>query len=278
MRLIFLLTVSSSKRHSTDLDESQAQQTFELLTLLAEAEDRVALRCWCGFGSNSLRSPVWARLRAHCEQTGEAPLAALRRQAAGDLDLPHTNSLVERYRLMEAKIALLRDLRGGDLVDAVLPANEGWAEPLRAIAATINAEDFNARALRDALRTGITQPELPTDVDYVRLMSLYKSKGLTADLVVVVGCMEGLIPFIDSDLPQPDRSLEEQRRLFYVAITRPRQTLVLSSATHLPRDLAYRVRVPVRGRRGAHVTTIASRFLTELGPTRPRAIAGEAIS
>lgn len=109
-------------------------------------------------------------------------------------------------------------------------------------------------------------------------MSLHKSKGLTADLVVVVGCMEGLIPFIDSDLPQPDRSLEEQRRLFYVAITRPRQTLVLSSATHLPRDLAYRMRVPVRGRRGAHVTTIASRFLTELGPTRPRAIAGEAIS
>jgi superfamily I DNA/RNA helicase len=113
----------------------------------------------------------------------------------------------------------------------------------------------------------------------LQAIGFHKSKGLTADLVVVVGCIEGLIPFIDSDLPQPDRdrSLEEQRRLFYVAITRPRQTLVLSSATHLPRDLVYRMRVAVRGRSGAHVNTIASRFLTELGPTRPRAIAGEAI-
>ena len=49
-----------------DLDDSQAQQTFELLTLLAEAEDRVALRCWCGLRNNSLQSPAWARLRSHC--------------------------------------------------------------------------------------------------------------------------------------------------------------------------------------------------------------------
>jgi hypothetical protein len=92
----------------------------------------------------------------------------------------------ERYRHLEAEITRLRYLRGGDLVDAVLPANEGWADPLRAIAATIDAEEFDAQALRDTLRAGITQPELPTDVNYVRLMSLDKSKGLTSDLVVVV--------------------------------------------------------------------------------------------
>ncbi len=261
-----------------DLAESQAQQTFELLTLLAEPEDRVALRCWCGFGNSSLRSPAWARPRAHCEQTGEHPFAVLGRLATGNLNLPHTNGLVERYRVLNVEIGRLPDLRGPELVNAVLPANQNWAEPSRAIAATIEGEDFNARALRDALRTGITQPELPTDVDYVRLMSLHKSKGLTAALVVVLGCIEGLIPFIDFDLPQPDRdrSLEEQRRLFYVAITRTRQTLVLSSATHLPRDLAYRMRVLVRGR-GADVNTIASRFLAELGPTRPQAIPGAGI-
>jgi superfamily I DNA/RNA helicase len=37
----------------------------------------------------------------------------------------------------------------------------------------------------------ITQPELPTDVECVRVMSLHKSKGLTADFVVVADCIEG---------------------------------------------------------------------------------------
>ena len=71
------------------------------------------------------------------------------------------------------------------------------------------------------VRRHITQPELPMNVDYVRVMSLHKSKGLTSDMVVVVGCLEGLMPYIDYQASQPDQiqSLEEQRRLFYVAIT-----------------------------------------------------------
>ena len=54
-----------------------------------------------------------------------------------------------------------------------------------------------AEAFGHASNASITQPELPTDVDYVRVMSLHKSKGLTADLVIVMGCVEGLIPRID---------------------------------------------------------------------------------
>jgi superfamily I DNA/RNA helicase len=68
--------------------------------------------------------------------------------------------------------------------------------------------------------------------------------------------------------------LEEQRRLFYVSITRARQILVLSSVTSLPSDLAYRMGVEVRGR-GNTVATITSRFVNELGPTRPNPIRGE---
>ena len=72
-------------------------------------------------------------------------------------------------------------------------------------------------------------------------MSLHKSKGLTADLVVVAGCMDGLIPHVDFSLPQEEREavMEEQRRLFYVAITRSRQSLVLSSVFYLPLNVAW---------------------------------------
>ncbi len=36
------------------LEESVAQEAFALLTLLVNPDDRVALRCWCGFGSPSI--------------------------------------------------------------------------------------------------------------------------------------------------------------------------------------------------------------------------------
>jgi superfamily I DNA/RNA helicase len=162
---------------------------------------------------------------------------------------------------------------GAELVDALFPALEPWAEPFRVVASKIDEPGFGPAKLQETLRIAITQPELPTDVDYVRIMSLHKSKGLTADLVIVVGCIEGLLPSIDYEAP-PDAQaaiLEEQRRLFYVAISRAGRTLVLSSVTRLPRDLAWRIGAQVRGGNPTHANTIASRFLAELGLTRPAA-------
>jgi superfamily I DNA/RNA helicase len=257
------------------LDESGAQQAFTLLTLLADPGDRVALRCWCGFGSNSLLSGAWARLRQHCETSGDSPRAALERLASGDLTIPHTGPLVERFKELQRRLEELAPLRGQALVDALFPAEETWSDPVRSLAARMEGEDFSPSDLREHLRISITQPELPTDVDYVRVMSLHKSKGLTADLVAVVGCIEGLIPTLSGGTPaEQAASLEEQRRLFYVAITRTRRILILSSVTQLQRKLAYRMGAQVRGRSPVNATTIASRFLTELGPSRPGAISG----
>jgi DNA helicase-2/ATP-dependent DNA helicase PcrA len=260
------------------LDESGAQQAFTLLTLLANPDDRVALRCWCGFGSTSLRSGAWARLRQHCETSGDSPRAALERLASGDLTIPHTGPLVERFEELQRRLGELAPLRGQALVDALFPAGETWSDPVRSLSARMEGDDFNPPDLREHLRISITQPELPTDVDYVRVMSLHKSKGLTADLVAVVGCIDGLIPTLTGDTPaEQAASLEEQRRLFYVAITRTRRILILSSVTQLQRNLAYRMGAQVRGRSPANAATIASRFLDELGPSRPAAILGNTI-
>ena len=67
-------------------------------------------------------------------------------------------------------------------------------------------------------------------------MSLHKSKGLTAELVILVGCVEGAIPRIDPDaIPDEQRATkEEQRRLFYVAITRPTKMLVFRVSPRSP--------------------------------------------
>ena len=187
--------------HEQALDKGDAQEAFTLLILLANREDRVALRCWCGFGSPSLRSNAWARLREHCEGSGESPWVALERLASGDLTIPYTGQIVGRFRELQERLATLEPLRGQALVDAVFPGDDEWAGSIRLLASSIEGDDFDAAQLRESLRAGITQPELPTDVEYVRVMSLHKSKGLTADLVAVVGCIEGLVPTLTDGTP-----------------------------------------------------------------------------
>ena len=158
---------------------------------------------------------------------------------------------------------------GQDLTDALFPADDPDFVEFRELADGLPG-DADSKALLNMLRKSITQPELPTDVDYVRVMSLHKSKGLTAELVVVMGCVEGPIPHVDDSLSQAeqDKILEKQRRLFYVALTRSRDTLILSSVTNLPRPLAHRLQLRITGR-GQNVSTITLLFIDELGPTRP---------
>src|SRR5690606_2278369 len=119
------------------LDEEDAQEAFTLLTLLANQDDRVALRCWCGFGSNSLRSGAWARLRQHCETTGDSPRAALERLASGVLTIPRTAPLVERFRELQRRLAELEPVRGQPLVDALFPGEQDWTALIRSLASRI---------------------------------------------------------------------------------------------------------------------------------------------
>ena len=62
--------------------------------------------------------------------------------------------------------------------------------------------------------------------DRVTLMSLHASKGLEFPVVFIVGCEEGLLPY------GAGRGLdfEEERRLFYVGLTRAGRKLVLTHA------------------------------------------------
>jgi DNA helicase-2/ATP-dependent DNA helicase PcrA len=260
------------------LDESLAQQALSLLTLLASPEDRVALRCWCGFGHTSLAAPGWQRLRTHCENEGRSPREALQALSAGTLQIPYTQHLIQRFADLQAQEGALADLTGQELVDAVLPVDAEWSQTLRAIASGIEEEVFGASDLAEAIRRNVSQPDLPSDVDYVRVMSLHKSKGLTARMVIIAGCLDGLIPTIDERVPhaEQERILEEQRRLFYVAITRTKQTLILSSVIGIPAALAFRMRARTNRTVNGVARTVTSNFIHELGPSCPDAITAQA--
>lgn len=91
--------------------------------------------------------------------------------------------------------------------------------------------------------------EAEADSDAVRLMTIHAAKGLEFPCVFVVGMEEGLFP--NAMAMNSREQLEEERRLFYVAITRAKARLWISYANS-------------RYRFGNLVMNDPSRFLAEL--------------
>ena len=91
--------------------------------------------------------------------------------------------------------------------------------------------------------------EIDNEVDKITLMTIHAAKGLEFPNVFVVGIEENLFPSMLSLESMDD--LEEERRLFYVAITRAMKNLFLSYST-------------LRFRWGQYIDCSISRFLNEL--------------
>jgi DNA helicase-2/ATP-dependent DNA helicase PcrA len=99
------------------------------------------------------------------------------------------------------------------------------------------AEAYARRVEEPSVEGFLAEVSLLTDVDLwddsedtVNLMTIHSAKGLEFPVVFVVGLEEGLLPHASS-LENPAQ-LEEERRLFYVALTRARSEVHLSYATY----------------------------------------------
>ena len=87
----------------------------------------------------------------------------------------------------------------------------------------ISLEDFLSEI---SLLTDLS--ETKEDVNGVSLMTLHSAKGLEFDVVFILGLEEGVFPHINSF--DEVEGLEEERRLFYVGITRAKDYLYLLNA------------------------------------------------
>ncbi len=106
-------------------------------------------------------------------------------------------------------------------------------------------------ALDDLVRTAALSrnvDHLDADDRRVPVVTVHQAKGLEFDTVFLAGLSDGEFP---AHLAEREGRLEEERRLFYVALTRARKRLVLTAHEQGP----FGFRRP-------------SRFLSELGPTR----------
>ncbi|MFA6445765.1 MAG: ATP-dependent helicase, partial [Candidatus Paceibacterota bacterium] len=74
------------------------------------------------------------------------------------------------------------------------------------------------------------QDTLEKNENAVKLMTVHASKGLEFDIVFIAGLEEGLFPHERQGSRRNEADMEEERRLFYVALTRARKKLYLSYA------------------------------------------------
>jgi superfamily I DNA/RNA helicase len=264
------------------LDTVLAQERYTLLTLLARSDDRVGLRCWLGFHHTDNAVIPYRKFREYCEQHGRDPFYVMGDLAAGRIVVHGTERLVERWRAFESERNRIGAVTDQALIDALFPEGTVELAEVRGLAIDVlreQGEGVTAAKLLEELAPKIYSPEPPLNGDCVRVMSLHKAKGLTIHSVFLAGCNRGWLPFVEQDLQgEPaTKKKEEQRRLFYVALTRCTHTLVLSSFLQIPLRDAPATHIFYTGRPTGPerlVRTEPSEFLAELGPNAPRAIPG----
>ena len=194
--------------------------------------------------------------------------------------LKNSNHIDSLSKAAQAKLAVFCNMLvqfAKDLSGQVAPLAErvftesGLAESLRAggpdglnalenLNELINsAAEYDKQAEQPSLLDYLQQISLFSDTDAydaasdrVALMTLHAAKGLEFEHAFITGVEEGLLPHERSNTGEDDEQLEEERRLFFVGITRAKADLFISYARY-------------RTVRGQFLRTIPSKFLFELG-------------
>ena len=263
---------------------------FALLTLMAKPNDMVALRYLLGYGIQNYRTKSYMRLLDYAAKHDMATSEVLEKCADGSIIITSTSSLIGQYikimeQIKDIRIAIKDD--GDALIDILaedIPENSDFRSILtEAVAEAAEEQESGLEPWLQKIHSYIVErvsfPENTSERDHVRIMSLHASKGLSARYVVVMSAIDELIPRIDQESEVSlEKQLEEQRRLFYVAITRCKSsidgypgTLIISSFVGLPGNEALGINIPASPYNWR--STSASRFIRDFGETAPATIA-----
>ena len=266
------------------LSSAELKYNYELLALSANPRDMVALRYLLGDGSQTFRASSYKHLYSYALENNLTTIDVLSRCLSGELSLANITSLKAQFSRITEALKALR-LAAVDSEEAFIDymakdesQNQDFRNLLQKAVNQVEADreediDFWLKEVFSNIIENISYPDDTSDDDHVRIMSLHASKGLSAKFVIVMSAVDGLIPRADAD-----SDIEEQRRLFYVAITRCKSsdkgypgTLIISSFVGLPGNEALEINLRPSN---AHSwrTTRATRFIREFEETAPATI------
>ncbi len=278
--------------HSFDLEVELGRRGIPFVKYggmkLAEAAHVKDVLAYLKVADNPRDAPAWMRLLKLLPGVGGKTALAIAAWITSETDLPfevpeNAPRLRRHAHALAALLALVRRLRSGDGADAP-GAESPLGAQLEAVLAAYDpllreayAEDFprrqqdldhlaglaasypSRRALLEAL--ALEPVELsaldadgggPDDEAPLVLSTIHSAKGLEFDTVFVIHLLDGFLPSQHS--LGSDRDIDEEVRLFYVAVTRAERHLFLSYPA-----LQHR-------RRAGDVFARPSRFLGTLSP------------
>ncbi len=243
------------------------------LRLALNPADDVAFARVVNTPSRGVGDTSMGRLQAFASARRLPLSAALRESdALAEIRGRAKKGLAEFAALLE-ELAPARDLDAAVALDLVLESIDvdRWLAELDDGSMTVDraanveelrvfAEDYDARSPEGKLRGMLEEVALvadsdapePTD-DATKLMTLHACKGLEFPYVFIAGVEDELLPHeraVDEAV-EPDLAIEEERRLFYVGITRAEKKLLMTYTTY-------------RSFYGGGRQTLPSRFLHEL--------------
>lgn len=257
-------------------ERAEVRNALAYVRLLFHPEDDVALLRVLNVPPRGIGATTVAALEARAKETGK-PLW----DVIGDGNFLVGKKAAGALSYFRKMIEDLREERDGlapaHLIERVLGQTGylDWVEQQDNLEHTSRADNLRelSNAMAEATEQGQTLEDmldhaaLTSDSDEydetiaVSLMTLHSAKGLEFDAVFLAGLEEGLLPHSRS--LGTNAEIEEERRLFYVGMTRAKKSLVLSRAV-------YRRTYGSEGMRAS----LPSRFLAEVPMDLIEAAAG----
>ncbi len=229
-------------------ERKEIKDFLAYLRVIANPSDGVSLARIINFPPRSIGAVTLQRLQDFATEKEISLLEALgRAQEVPGLSRPMKNRVLEVYRLFQKYIELKETLSLKELA-SVLNDEIGLREFYR-LEGTEEARnrydniielmsaitEFSKTREKATLEAFLEEVSLVSDIDNwddvsnsVTMMTIHSAKGLEFPVVFVAGLEEGLFPLRRAF--ESEEELEEERRLFYVAVTRAKEKVYLSWA------------------------------------------------
>ena len=256
--------VSANFRKVEECDEARF---VSMLGLLANPQDGICWRVWCGVGDYVACSNVFCELATHdCAEEGKTIVEALESLVAavseGSIGSTH-DAVAEAYLAGRAIIDELADLTGRSLIDK-LASKLGVRRMGEALldACLAAGPDASAAQMFASVHARATRRDFFGDAAGVSVCTYADVAGVSCDHLVLAGCMNGWLPehaYFDaaSASAKVRQGIDKKARaLFYTLAGCAKKTLAISSFADADLEVSeklnlkgYRVSAGTDGRR-----------------------------